>query len=345
MLRHRLLLLVIPLVCVLLATAIVGVWLMEGTLDQVNYLNDTVMVTQEKANDLVVAIRDTRRGVNELQLGHQDQGQTLAATKLAVRLLADIRQSPIVQQSAIQPRLQSVDRQMPGFEALIQQLFGPNAAITPARLAAAMKAANALDADATPIGQMVSNVAHMEHQALSSQFRWLVAAIAAVSIVAINLLILALIRMASMILPPVDALVRAARELGSEHFETRVQCQGADEFGQLARAYNQMAEQLQAAEGRRMEVLGQVALALNHEMNNIINIIELQLALVKRHAGNSDALEADLRQIAEGLARMTRAVSALRQARRIILTDYAGGAKMLDLERSAQPGEPSALPA
>ncbi|HTW94033.1 MAG TPA: HAMP domain-containing protein [Tepidisphaeraceae bacterium] len=345
MLRHRLLLWVVPLVCVLLATAIVGVWLMEGTLDQVNYLNDTVMVTMEKANDFVIAIRDIRRGLNELQLGHKDQGQIPAAMKSAVQLLADIHESPIVQQSAIRPRLQSVDRQMPAFQALIDGLFGPNANVTPVRTDAAMKAANALDGVATPIGQMVRDQAHTEHQELSSRFRWLVLSIAAVSMVAINMLILVLLRMASMILPPVDALVQAARELGREHFDTRVQWTGVDEFGQLARAYNQMAEQLQAAEGRRIEVLGQVALALNHEMNNIINIIELQLKLVKRHAGDSDALEENLRQIADGLARMTRAVSALRQARRIILTDYVGGAKMLDLERSAQAIEPSGQPA
>jgi hypothetical protein len=72
-------------------------------------------------------------------------------------------------------------------------------------------------------------------------------------------------------------------------------------------------------------------------LNNVINIIELQLKLVKRRAGGVDAaMEQNLQQIADSLSRMTRVVASLRQARRIVLTDYVGGAKMLDLEKSVQ---------
>jgi len=61
----------------------------------------------------------------------------------------------------------------------------------------------------------------------------------------------------------------------------------------------------------------------------------LQLKLAKRHIGDA-GLEQNLQQIAESLERITRVVASLRQARRIVLTDYVGGAKMLDLEKSAQ---------
>ena len=36
---------------------------------------------------------------------------------------------------------------------------------------------------------------------------------------------------------------------------------------------------------------------------------------------------------------MTQAVAALKSARRIVLTDYVPGVKMLDLERSQQPAD------
>jgi len=109
-----------------------------------------------------------------------------------------------------------------------------------------------------------------------------------------------------------------------------------DEFGQLAQAYNHMAEELEAAERRRMEVLGQVALTMNHELNNVINIIELQLSLVSKRPEDRDAMENHLKQIRQSLGRMTKVVEELRHARRIVLTDYTAGVKMLDLHRSAE---------
>lgn len=85
-----------------------------------------------------------------------------------------------------------------------------------------------------------------------------------------------------------------------------------------------------------MEVLGQVVLTMNHELNNVINIIELQLMLVSKRAEGGGALEGYLKQIRESLSRMTKVVEELRNARRIVLTDYSAGMKMLDLHRSAQ---------
>jgi signal transduction histidine kinase len=95
-----------------------------------------------------------------------------------------------------------------------------------------------------------------------------------------------------------------------------------------------MAEQLQAIEQRRMEVLQQTALALNHELNTAASIIELQLQLLDRRSGGDERLEKPMRQIHESLERMTRFVQALKQIRRIVLTDYVSGVKMLDVEKS-----------
>jgi signal transduction histidine kinase len=148
--------------------------------------------------------------------------------------------------------------------------------------------------------------------------------------------VVALLRMGAMILRTVEMLMAAAREVGQEKFDVRIEMETGDEFAQLARAYNHMAEELQASEKRRMEILGQVALSMNHELNNVINIIELQLTLVSKNADPTGGLECHLKQIRQSLGRMTRVVESLRHARRIVLTDYIAGMKMLDVERSAQ---------
>ena len=112
-----------------------------------------------------------------------------------------------------------------------------------------------------------------------------------------------------------------------------------ENIDELAHAYNNLAAQLQANEQRKLEMLGQVALALNHELNNAAEIIELQLQLAGRQSSGNPSLEKCARQIRDSLNRMTRTVDLLKQVRRIVLTDYVSGVKMLDLERSASPEE------
>jgi signal transduction histidine kinase len=90
-----------------------------------------------------------------------------------------------------------------------------------------------------------------------------------------------------------------------------------------------------------MEVLSQVALTMNHELNNAINIIELQLVLLSRRAGDAATQQVHLKQIRTSLARMTRVVEALRHTRRIVLTDYMSGVKMLDLRKSTEENDVS----
>jgi signal transduction histidine kinase len=93
-----------------------------------------------------------------------------------------------------------------------------------------------------------------------------------------------------------------------------------------------------------METLGQVAVTLNHELNNSIAIIQLQLRLVSRQSsgGPDDETARRLRQIHESLGRMAAVLQSLKSLRRIVLTDYMPGMKMLDLERSVRPDDSEA---
>jgi signal transduction histidine kinase len=93
-----------------------------------------------------------------------------------------------------------------------------------------------------------------------------------------------------------------------------------------------------------MEVLGQVALATNHEINNAISIIELQLRQIERGSPVAPATQRSLQQIHQSLKRMTQTVQALKSIRRIVLTDYVPGVKMLDLARSQELVESSDQP-
>ena len=177
-------------------------------------------------------------------------------------------------------------------------------------------------------------------QAEMSWFRAVVLALGVVFVVVINVSAVLLIRTAGKILRPVDALVEATRQLARENFSHRVTLREHNEFDELAAAYNNLAAHLQETEQRRVDVLAQVGVALNHELNNALATIELQLKLVSRRTAQDPQTEGRLRTIHQSLARMKDAIASLRNVRRIVLTDYGPGLKMLDLVRSVEPQIP-----
>jgi signal transduction histidine kinase len=171
---------------------------------------------------------------------------------------------------------------------------------------------------------------------VAEKFRWMVLGLGVAFLLVINIAVAVLLRAATMVLRPVDQLIEGSRRLAQEEFDYRVCVQGADEFGELAGGFNALAQRLQENEKRRMEMLGQIALTLNHELNNALSVIELKLRPLSRQATGNTALENSLLQIHENLDRMARTVESLKHVRRIVLTDYVSGVKMLDLERSVQ---------
>jgi signal transduction histidine kinase len=163
--------------------------------------------------------------------------------------------------------------------------------------------------------------------------------LAIVFLAVVNIAVVVLARISAMVAGPVERLVLASRELAMERFDHRVQLSQRDEFDELARAFNALAEQLGANERRRLETLGQVSLALNHELNNAMAIIELQLRLIAGSSAGDAGAERSLGRIHQSLQRMNQALASLKHIRRIVLTPYLGGVKMLDLKRSAETGD------
>lgn len=192
----------------------------------------------------------------------------------------------------------------------------------------------ALRRELTEVGMISRRYVAAEQVSLSRRLRWLVVGLTIAALVMVNITIVVLLRTANMILRPVGELVEGSRELAQERFGYRVRIDQDDEFAELARAYNSLAGQLEANEQRKVQAMRQLAVTLNHELLNVISSIDMQLRVVDLRSGSDPSLATHLRQIHENLGRVAATIASLRHVRRIVLTDYMPGEKMLDLPRS-----------
>jgi signal transduction histidine kinase len=343
MLRSRLMMIMGPVVALLVASAIAAVWLLQGVLRDMRHIDTQALVVVEHTNSFSTAVNSIEAELYRLQL-HRDNhvDRLIDAVENAHGLLDRVAESYVVHLPVGQPWFDGLTRLMPEFERHVGGLAtAQDPQLAAQHLEAALTTAAQLREQTLPLSRLIQDHARAEQNALSDRFRGLVLGISLVFVLVINLSILGLLRMASMILRPVDALLEGAKQLGQERFDYRIDLSGNDEFGQLAHAYNRMADQLQANEQRKMDTLAHVALTMNHELNNSISIIQLQLRLIDRRIGNDAAQEKSLMQIRDSLGRMASTVEALKHVRRIVLTDYTPGTKMLDLRRSVDADEPA----
>ena len=168
------------------------------------------------------------------------------------------------------------------------------------------------------------------------RFRWVVLGLGITFLLVINIAVVVLLRAATLIFRPIDRLLEGCRHWGREQFDYRVRIDGQIEFNELAEAFNSLAKRLQESEHRKIETIGQIGCTLNHELNNALSVIEVKLRPLARQASGNAALELSLKQIRENLGRMANTVESLKRVRRIVLTDYVSGVKMVDLERSVE---------
>jgi HAMP domain-containing protein len=341
MLRRKLILNLCPLVALLLLTGIFAIYLLQGVLEDIRHINSQAWRLVEDVNELSIVVNTIQSDLYELQLNRESHlDQLIRDVETAQGLVDGLDRYYVLQQPEAARLHEEIVRTMPQFARHVSALAtAQDPELSVRHNEQALMAAVAMRQDTLPLSRYVRDHAHEEQESLASWLRWVVLGLAVVFLVLINASIAILMRMAVLILRPVDKLVEATQELRQERFDTRVELDENDEFDQLAQAYNRLAEHLQANERRRMEVMGQVALAMNHELNNAIAIIDLQLQLLSRRTGGDLALEKCLREINQSLRRMTRAVQNLRNVRRIVLTDYVPGIKMLDLERSVSDAE------
>ncbi len=303
MLRKKLLLIFGSLIILLVATAIGAIWMLQGILSDLRHINDEAWTVIDEANDLGTTISLVEIELYELAVGHSRHLDSfLDAVEAMQRQLARVERSYVAELPESQAVVDGIHKGLPLFSQEVTAL----ATAQDPRFAAqhrerALSAAIGLRQDILTLNKQVREHGLAEQDALTVRFRWLVLGLTIVFLLVINLSIVALLRMASVVLRPVEKLVEATRQLGQENFGYRVQLDQKDEFDELANSYNRLATQLQANEQRKLETLGQVALTLNHELNTAIAIIELQSELLNRQAGGNARIEKCARQIHESL--------------------------------------------
>jgi signal transduction histidine kinase len=331
-LRKRFILVLSPLVVLLTITAVAAIWILQSFVVSLHTMDSKSWTCIEHVNNLSITLGVLERGVTEDPPSPANLTSARQTLKETYARFNDCYNGHMFRESATVPAIRTgVDALNKGLATLIG-----TTQVDPNVRRQMLRSTSLLQEGLVDVTREIRTQAEVERAEYISRFRAIVLGLAAVFVVLINLSVIAFLRTAGMILRPVEKLIEATRQLGQEHFDHRVELDHEDEFAELARAYNNMAGQLQSSEQRQLDTLQRVALTLNHELNNALAAIELQLQLLNRKGGTVDSARNCAGQIREGLARMGATVEALKHVRRIVLTDYLPGVKMLDLEKSVR---------
>ena len=113
------------------------------------------------------------------------------------------------------------------------------------------------------------------------------------------------------VVTPVREMMSASRHIAEGHYEERVQDRSADELGQLAHSFNQMAGKLQQAETLRRQLIGDVA----HELRTPLTAIKGSMeGLID---GVLPATSETYQQIHDEAERLSRLVTDLQELNRV----------------------------
>lgn len=344
MLRRKLMLILITLTALLMVLAVAALWSLQRVFVDLDHMR-TAASAVDHVNELNTSLSMVQVELYALQTGRQKHLDMLVNEIEKIHTLAgELDEHYMVREPEILPTYELFMSRLDGFESLVGVLATANDRELALRYnLACLDRATQMQHELLQIARHVQEHTRAERSAITGSFRWLVIAIALGFLIVINTSILMLLRTSGMILRPVDQLVHASRELARENFAHRVKLGQADEFDELAEAYNSLAEQLQKNERHRIQTLQQTALTLNHELNNAITTIELQLTLLRRRSGPDEAIHKGLGQIQENLQRMSEVIASLKHLKRVVLTDYVDGVKMLDLHESTREDGPGAV--
>lgn len=318
MLRNKLLTRLGLLVVMFVTGAVVSIVLLQGVLKDLDHMREEALTTRVQDLRAAVARWDAISGSDGA-----DQGGAEAAKSAVRAALKELR-----------PERAGADAGGEFGRALERAV-----PLVEARLGSVATEEEPLRTELAGLAAAASRHVTAEQSALVDHLRYLIIGLTIAALVSTNFAILVLLRTANMILRPVAELIEGSRALAEERYGYRVSVAQRDEFQELARAFNTLAEQMGANEERKVGALRQLAVTLNHEFNNIINAVELRLKLMDRRAGNDPRLALDLADIQQSLRRMSVTINSLQSVRRVALTDYMPGQLMLDLPKSIAPDE------
>ncbi|MBZ5542922.1 MAG: HAMP domain-containing protein, partial [Acidobacteriia bacterium] len=112
---------------------------------------------------------------------------------------------------------------------------------------------------------------------------------------------------ASRVTRPVESLASAARQVASGKWDSRVEIQSSDELGELARAFNQMTQQLveqrdRLIQAERVAAWRELARRLAHELKNPLFPLQITVEnLLRAREQNSEQFEEVFRESASTL--------------------------------------------
>jgi len=345
MLRRKLIIRLGLLIGLQLAAMVCAVLLMQNVLGDLSHVRDVAMSGTGQASQLAITMSAVEYELTSLRRGDTSHLDELIERVDQLREQVNALGEIYMVRTGAREEYARIREQLPKFIQHIGALATtPDPDLSLAHTEQALEASLMMRQDFVVIDVLLHDHMSREQTAAMTKFRWMLIGLTVVFLVVMNLAIMVLIRAANMVLNPVGQLVEATRRLANEDYDHHVELASRDEFDELASAYNSMADQLRTNEERRIEALRHVARTLNHELNNAMSIIELQIKRLERSTSEDDSTTEPLQQIRSTLQRMALTVGALLRIRRIVLTDYLEGLKMLDLERSTTEAETNEAP-
>ena len=338
--RRKLILILGPLIGLMLIAALTSILLLHQLLGDLQHISNEALLGTAAVTKLGTIMTEIEADLSSIRVGddtHLDQ--LIDSIDHLQNQTKHVGQFYITKDAGFQS-YDHFRRLLPHFIQEVGDLATWDPDIAGVRAKEALATSVLMRRDIVNLSNISMKHTRQEQEQTTARFRWMVLGLGAVFLIVLNASILVLLRAASIVLGPVERLVEASRHLAKEEFDYRVDIVQKDEFDELARAFNEMAEELQSLDERRIETLHQVARTLSHNLNNAIEIIDLQLHLMARSSvDNLSKMAQPLKEIHTTLLRMSKTIDSLAQVKQIILTDYLEGVKMLDLEQSMKPAE------
>jgi histidine kinase len=132
------------------------------------------------------------------------------------------------------------------------------------------------------------------------------------------------------VIAPLHAMMNASQRIAEGRYEERVQVQSADELGQLAARFNQMAEKLEQVETMRRRLIGDVS----HELRTPLTAIKGSMEGLMD--GVLPATPETYQQIHSEADRLNRLVDDLQELSRVEARAYPLDVRPVDLRSIVQ---------